>query len=268
MHNLRIIKTLSTTATLAFFVAGCDTQKFNELEQAGLDQDRYEHVLASEYKSFAKSEINQYDWPDQQHFAEKGLIAANGGSPGPEKPENWSLSDTDQGSFLKARSDLSNWLVTNAKLSTPARAAKAQASYDCWVEQKEENWQVDDIKNCKGRFAHHLPEIWLVRFGFDSVLLNHNSQNTLLQIVRDWQKSPGTYLLVQGHADSTGNNKYNYKLSKSRAMVVGHYLARAGIPKTAIKYQIWGESRPRISNISSDKVAPKSNNRRVEVLKF
>ena len=113
-----------------------------------------------------------------------------------------------------------------------------------------------------------MPDIWQIQFPFDSATLQPYANARLKRIALDWRRAPGNFLLVQGHADKHGQAQYNYHLSRKRAMAVGQQLADLGVPKDDIRFEIWGESRPRPSSVQSHLLATDRVNRRVEVLKF
>ncbi|OUR80696.1 hypothetical protein A9Q83_00175 [Alphaproteobacteria bacterium 46_93_T64] len=258
-----------SSATAAFFIlAACDTTKYEELAQSDLVGDRFSAELATHYKNFAKSEIEQYDWPDQQYMSLKGLAAAKGGHPHPEDPEKWNIAPDDTPPLYQSRADLIHWMNTDARYTHPIRAAKAQGNFDCWVEQKQENWQHAHIKTCKDATRHFTPRTSQIQFGFDSAKLNEPENIILKKIADNWHIKPGKYLLIQGHADQIGSRKYNYQLAQKRASSVHQKLMLLGVPAQSLKISIWGEDRPRPSAQKANFLAPSNTNRRVEILRF
>lgn len=268
MYKLHHLKTPLLALGLALSVAACDISPYDALQSNTSDTGAFSNALAAEYKEFAKSEIDQYDWIDQQTFAQKGLTAAAGKRPLPEQPDDWRLEGADLGEFHATRADLISWLDTNGHHITPVKAAKAQRSFDCWVEQKEENWQTDDIRACREGLRQNMPYMSQIQFPFDSAALQPYAKARLKRIALDWRKNPGNFLLIQGHADKHGRAQYNYQLSKKRALAVGQQLAQLGVAKADIRFEIWGEERPRPSAARSQLLATDKVNRRVEVLKF
>lgn len=261
----RAYPVLLCSAAFAGFLTGCDTTSYEELEITEARTGAFSAALASEYRQFAKSEIDQYDWPDQQHIARKGLQAAKGQQPLPEATQNWRLQDDDKAVLAAHRENLIHWLNTDARQTSPIRSAKAQARFDCWMEQQEENWQIDHIKTCKDGFVENLPEISQVQFAFDSAILDIKALEALRKIARDWQNKPGELLLLQGHTDKIGSERYNYRLSRKRAFAVKSSLIAFGLPQDRIQVEIWGKTRPRLERLNASTA---QTNRRVEILKF
>lgn len=73
--------------------------------------------------------------------------------------------------------------------------------------------------------------------------------------------NPSVTLEISGYTDNTGNEKYNIKLSLSRAKSVTTYLVEKGIMDTRITYKGYGNSKP-IAGNNTEKGRMK--NRRVE----
>lgn len=261
------IKTFAalTSISALMLMAACDTTSYDELQTTEATAGEFSKALRNEYRIFAKSEIDQYDWPDQQLIAKKGLQAARGARPLPEEPKNWNIEKEAQDDLLNSRKNLIHWLNTDARFKEPNRSARAQASFDCWVEQKEENWQIEHINTCKDGTALALPDITRISFAFDKFSIGPASLEHLRKVALDWQNDPSEFLLLQGHTDQVGDKPYNYTLSKKRAEAVKRSLLAFGVPKDQIYMELWGKTRPRAE--LSDDSKPISN-RRVEILKF
>lgn len=69
-------------------------------------------------------------------------------------------------------------------------------------------------------------------------------------------------VVVEGHTDNVGSEKYNLKLSKERAQSVANYLIAKGIPKEKITVIGYGETKPLYPN---DTPEHRAKNRRVEI---
>jgi outer membrane protein OmpA-like peptidoglycan-associated protein len=111
----------------------------------------------------------------------------------------------------------------------------------------------------------------------DSLLVNFSSQ--LLFDTGKSQLQPGAYdrmrtlaatlnnypksqVIIKGHTDSTGDDKFNQRLSEERADRVGDFLVSEGVSRGRIQSIGFGESMPVASNGTE---AGRSQNRRVEV---
>lgn len=113
----------------------------------------FSQELAANYKDFSLFEAKEMnDWPDAEVFAKKALQANDGQAVAPEEPANWNLAPEHLSLLTAARGKLISALDGGGRDSAPDLAALAQAKYDCWVEQQEENHQPDHIAACRGEF--------------------------------------------------------------------------------------------------------------------
>ena len=142
-------------------LAGCgatfDYAGLKALEPSG---DDFAAALARDYRNFALFEADRmYDWPDAAHFGDKALAAAAGTPPPPERPADWRLPAEARAPIAAARTRLAAALSQGARERTPEAAARAQARFDCWVEQQEENWQTDHIAGCRDGFHAAMAQV-------------------------------------------------------------------------------------------------------------
>ena len=68
---------------------------------------------------------------------------------------------------------------------------------------------------------------------------------------------------ISGHTDNTGDDDYNYYLSRKRARAVVNFLRNNGIEKWRTRYRGYGSKRPISSNETRQ---GRQLNRRVEFL--
>ncbi|PLK43146.1 OmpA family protein [Emticicia sp. TH156] len=100
-------------------------------------------------------------------------------------------------------------------------------------------------------------------FKVDSYMINENAKQDLLRIAYSLKQMPNTFVLVGGHADATGKNAYNEKLSRKRAVQVANYLRSAGVEENRLLVDGFGEKVPVHSN---KYLAGRNKNRRVDFL--
>lgn len=77
------------------------------------------------------------------------------------------------------------------------------------------------------------------------------------------QQDPDSTIIVEGHADSQGDDQHNLELSQARAEAVREYLIARGIAADRIVAKGYGETRPIADNKSPE---GRANNRRVEIV--
>ena len=244
------------------------------LEATPATGDAFTHKLTDEYRKFARFEAHQMiDWRDAGYFAAKGLKAAKGLHVKPEQPENWRTPENSLGEMKTAHRRLTAILETGVRSGDPYTSAKAQARFDCWVEQQEENWQRDHIAACKSAFEEALtrlensPEVQAARFTmvlfpFDSAHIINDEMETLAQLIKRGSELGFSEIEVAGHTDRRGPADYNHKLSQSRAEAVRLALSVEGVPSGLIKVSAFGEGNPRV--VTADGVREQLN-RRVEI---
>ena len=76
-------------------------------------------------------------------------------------------------------------------------------------------------------------------------------------------KRPSLRILIEGHADEDGSEKYNLQLSMRRAQAVADYLIASGISPNRIDIQALGKNAPVIRESDED---AKARNRRAVIL--
>lgn len=81
-----------------------------------------------------------------------------------------------------------------------------------------------------------------VYFATDSAITADRYQDALNAIAKVSKKFAGMQISLVGHADATGSDTHNQKLSEMRAKSVSHLLKKAGVPKSIITEKGSGES--------------------------
>jgi len=98
-------------------------------------------------------------------------------------------------------------------------------------------------------------------FDFDKAVLKAESFPELNRIISLMKEKSGMQIEIAGHADATGPEPYNLKLSERRAKAVVEYLKTKGITDERISVVFYGEKQPVAPNTSPD---GRRKNRRVE----
>lgn len=248
----------------------------NKAEAVGSPFTKY---LAAEYRDYANDQqTKMFDYADALHFARKGLAAASGVVVMPETLDDWDLGDKNLAEMTKARADLVDALEKGGREMASAKAATAQARFDCWAEQQEENWNAE--VPCKSAFkdalkalqdavgqqappapaaAEEFPSpvtempkgtevpveqaMFLVFFDWDQHSVTAGA-NDVLDAVAEEVKSRQDIkgLVVVGHADSSGPTAYNEKLSLKRAKAVKTGLVARGVAEDLVRVESRGET--------------------------
>ena len=101
-----------------------------------------------------------------------------------------------------------------------------------------------------------------VAFDFDSARIRPEFYPTLDEIATALNANPGQRVVLTGHTDSLGSERYNEVLSLRRAQAVADYLRQTGVAPDRIGVAGAGEGRPVASN---DTEGGRAQNRRVEI---
>jgi len=261
-----------------FALSGCTTWSLEELRDAERLGSLFHKSLAQEYLEYSETEAKEYDWWASRHFADKGLQAAYGHDVAPEDVANWSVPEENRAELEKAHADLLKAMSPAALQKYPEAAARAQVSFDCWLEQQEENWQPKDIAACRETFESAMQEIreapetaaasltkiasYIIFFNLNRHDLNKEADAVISQVLSEIKSIKDYEVVLHGHADSSGNDEYNMELSQKRVDTVRAALLLIGIPEERIKTFAFGESDPRIP--TEDRIKEQGN-RRVEI---
>lgn len=103
---------------------------------------------------------------------------------------------------------------------------------------------------------------YMVFFDFDSVEVTDEAAATLDQLLKDPARPRWTRIIVAGHADRSGSELRNKRLSAERAEAVRSYLVGAGVPESLIACIAFGERRGLVATPDG---AVEPQNRRVEI---
>ena len=249
-------------------IANIETIRSTQVSQSS--NPAFEKALAKEYKNLAIYEADEmYDTVDAGTFAAKGLAANTGSRPVPEKPKDWDLK-FGQERLEHARLRLTALMARDAAHKAPQLSAKAQASYDCWVEQMEEGFQWDHIEYCQANFQKaaiqlekQLSKPQMVTFETNETRLTPHKTSKIFAMTEEAKRLDAPLVSIVGYADSTGTADYNMSLSLSRADEVAAMMINAGYPADRIAVSAYGEDRQLIK--TADETS-KAENRRVEIL--
>ena len=257
---------------------------------------KYTDTLVDEYRQLAKFEQHRMkDERDANRWALKGLDAARTGDVPPEDPRDWDLPSDARKDIEEGHAALTALRSGPARDVAPDSLAKAQTSFDCWVEQSEENYQPKHIENCRKKFWHALraaetsvadaskptpapkpkpapsaapapvapqPVRMELFFDFDSATLRKAHDKDIAATVALHRQRTNAKIVIEGHADRVGSTEYNRRLSAERARVVMDRLVAEGVSPGDIEVRWEGETEPLIK--TGDGVR-NERNRRVEI---
>ena len=102
-----------------------------------------------------------------------------------------------------------------------------------------------------------------VLFDVDRATLKPGAREKLARISGILSSHPDLKIEIEGHADSTGSEEHNLRLSERRAESVHAYMAQQGIGRAIVGTTGFGEERPVATNGTA---AGRQLNRRVEII--
>lgn len=228
--------------------------------------------LRAGYLPLADAEYAVADYRDAIHFARKAVASAKGVFVQPDALELRKLPEERVGELSAARARLMAAFEQDARRIAPLPSARAQTAFDCWLEQEEER-DAEGAAACKAEFEQAMQEVdqqlaagiqnvYVVFFAWDRADISPVAAEVLDQVAAEYGKGKAARLILAGHADRSGPEPYNERLSERRARAVAGYLAEKGVPMEAMQLEWYGERRPRVP--TADGVR-EPQNRRVEI---
>ena len=293
-------KTTNNRKMLALMVAGLGLAGCNSsldiAKQKTPTADVFEKTLYQQYIILSQSEHDEYDRRDGTKFANRAIAAAIGSPSQPEALSARKIPIEFHGELLAARRQLVEALDAGGRQKAPEHAARAQAAFDCWLQEREENFQFDDIQNCQDQFdvamdvmnaqlrpkkvakpaapaqqaapapqaSPELPKQFTVYFAFDSAELDQTALATVAEAAETAASKKPLAITVAGYADRAGGQVYNLGLSAMRAENVAAALRRIieDHPQITVKTMEFGETENQVDTIDG---TPEAKNRRATI---
>ncbi|WP_373084150.1 OmpA family protein [Sneathiella sp.] len=273
-------------ASLALAACGGQLEKAERLSPTGTT---FQQELYTGYIELAKSEYNEGDYIDSDRFAKKAMAATRGEQVEPYHPEEWHLSADREPVLMGARERLMTALDAGAADKFPNEAARAQLSFDCWVQEQEEDRQPKDIAACRDAFimamdgidkmmapkveekvvviekaqpAMMAPKSFEVNFAFDSSTPLPGSKDEITAAAKYMKDFKDPKITIAGYTDTVGTVEYNDKLGERRAEAVAFMGMDMGMEPKRIIMRSYGEKDLKVQTPEGTRNAA---NRRVVV---
>ena len=112
----------------------------------------FERALFEEYVRLGAAERAEADWNDTTFFLNRARRLSQGRYREPTNIDDRDLPADAVAEIGDARRRLMIVLSGSRIWKQPVEAAQAQASFDCWMQEREENFQDDDILICRTTF--------------------------------------------------------------------------------------------------------------------
>lgn len=104
-----------------------------------------------------------------------------------------------------------------------------------------------------------------IHYDFDKHEVRHEDLRTLDEHADELKGNPDLLMIVEGHTDHVGSDKYNLELSRKRAEASAVYLIKKGVPPERIGQVWYGKSRPIATNETEE---GRAQNRRAEFIVY
>ncbi len=248
----------------------------------------FSSALASRYSSMAAEERLENDEADHAHFSAKAAMANKGLVVAPDSPTSRQIEDASHRAFAtSAHAQLLTALGGDAPSKHPLVLADAQTSYDCYLQEAEEGYQLLYVQRCRTTFETAMATInkptqvvapkpavtaaakpiqnisFTVYFDFDSAALTQEAQPTLQQAIAEFKRRSNARVDIAGHADRAGSTEYNRALSKRRADAVANALSGSGVTSSRISEAALGEL---VTDVPTEDGVREPLNRRVVIV--
>lgn len=236
---------------------------------------------------------------DTSFLSQKAVRAAQGYRVAPETPGNWSINLLYLPNLVEAHARLGTALNSGAMNTTPILAAKAQANYDCWVEDVARAGDTGPLSECSGAFnkamdaleksglralkpasgsasasgeLEYKPEAddgdtfiprYMIFFGYGKSGLDTQGRDVIEIAASKIMRMNPDQIELFGFTDSSGSKAANERLAMKRIDSVKQALIAKGVPAGKIRTRALGEDNPLVNTGDNRREA---GNRRVEIL--
>jgi len=268
---------LLAVVSAAAFLSACANMNIPGVRDMADEGSAFDAALHQNYADLAQAEYDEADWADARYFTSRSKMAAAGRDSGPQMIAERTLPEGSMGEIEVARADLLAALDGGGRDKAASPAARAQTSFDCWMQELEENIQQEDIDNCRSAFYQALaivqaeidtgpvakampmamPVPMNVYFGFDKSEIDSKGMSVVDGIAEAYAKYNPAMISLVAYADRAGDAMYNDILAKSRVDAVVSALRAGGVPASKLAISISGEANVPVS--TADGVAEQGN---------
>ena len=276
-----ITRVVGVVAGLAMLGACSIASEIDTVRRMPVKGDAFQQALHAEYVKLATIEDDEGDTDNAEYFNNKAKMVADGKKVDPTTMKERKIPKNAEDELEAARIALVAVLRGGGPKKAPNQTALAQAMFDCWMEEQEENNQPKDIALCRNAFDAALKRAeaalaerpaptaaqaamptagpYVVYFAFNSAKLDAKATATINEAAA---AAKSAKVSISGHTDRAGANDYNMRLSRDRANAVAAALVKAGVAKANIARSHHGEERPAVATEDGKK---EPRNRRVEI---
>ncbi len=269
----------------AITLTACAGQELSKVQGLQPQGSAFTQALYQEYLTLAESEYAEGHYKAADDYARRAAASAEGNAPEPYNPADFNLPAEHVGEIASSRRRLTDALGAGGPDKAPQDMARAQAMFDCWIEEQEEDIQPADIAACRDAFMAAIAKVeealkpapmkpmkkamppkpdqqdFIVYFDFDKSDLTEEAKAVIAKAVA-FANSVKSTIALRGHADRAGSADYNMDLSENRNESVILQMLDEKAKANSVRAVSLGETEPAVP--TEDGVRhPK--NRRVEI---
>ncbi len=263
-------------------LTACAGQELKKVQGMSPKGSAFTQALYGEYIELAQLEYGEGHYAAADDHALRASSSAAGKAPTPYDPKNFKLPKGKVAVITGAHQRLLRALNGGGPEKAPRDMARAQAMFDCWVEEQEENIQPKDIARCRDGFYDAIAKVeaalkpmakamatpkmpgqqdFIVYFDFNRANLSAEAMSMIAK-ASAFAKSTKSLLKLRGHTDRSGSEEYNMGLSEERNESVILEMLNKNVEARIIRSTALGESEPAVPTPDGQR-HPK--NRRVEI---
>lgn len=234
----------------AVLLSGCAGMQLDNARMVEPSGSDFSTALYKEYMALSELEFLEGDYADSDAFALRAISAAGNNPTTPEEMSARNLPAANKGELATARRELVEALAATATEKASVNAAQAQAAFECWMQEQEENFQPDDIARCRADYMASMNAVrsalapktaaaapapapapapkapqrmaatYTVNFDFDSDKITGKASQIIAEAGMAVDEMKASTIILSGYADRSGSEAYNMKLSDRRAKAV------------------------------------------------
>ena len=291
-------------AAATLLLTGCIGQQLQVASGTAAKGSEFSQYMYDEYLRLSTDEYKEADYEDSDAFAMRAIASAGGKPPAPEMVKARMIPSHMVGELAGARRVLAELLDAGGRDKAPVQAALAQAGFDCWLQEQEENIQPKHIEECKYQYTTYVKALkralapkkmkkkakkaafkqvavtdakpmrkrtfanFTVYFAFNSDVIDEKSLNVLDKAARAIAEINAKTVTVSGYTDRAGSAAYNDGLAKRRGDNVAAALEDASIVSLGkkIKKKVFGEKSNKVLT-ANGKREPKNRRVKIEIFR-
>ncbi len=236
-------------------LCSCTHEYLLDQKTSKIKTNNFYNALAIGYNNLAKKEANNYDWIDSNYFARKGLNALKKNNIIPDNPGKRSIeSNFYKNEITSAYNAIIKLIdIHDIKKKYPLQTARIFIIYDYWLEELEENWQEDEIKELHDEFwqthrsikanialeKNYTEKInnknfFTIYFDNYNYVLKKESLNQIIKIYNRYKlidNKEKLKIILESYVNQDEINKSDIKIGNKRAEIIRNSLIELGINK-------------------------------------